>query len=82
MALTVSRRRFIKNTASAASFFIVPRHVLEKGFLAPSDIIQMGFIGNGKLSENLMKRFMETKQARIIAVADPYSVKTTRFRCV
>lgn len=79
MALTVSRRRFIKNTASAASFFIVPRHVLGKGFLAPSDIIQMGFIGNGKLSENLMKRFMETKQARIIAVADPYSVKTTRF---
>ena len=33
-----SRRSFIRNSALAsAGFFIIPRHVLGRGFVAPSD---------------------------------------------
>lgn len=43
-----SRRNFIKNSALAlGAFSIVPRHVLGKGFLAPSDTLTKGIIGVG-----------------------------------
>lgn len=43
-----SRRKFIQNTAlSAAGFFIVPRHVLGRGFVAPSDKLVVAGIGAG-----------------------------------
>ncbi|HSV12037.1 MAG TPA: twin-arginine translocation signal domain-containing protein, partial [Hanamia sp.] len=44
-----SRREFLKNTAiTAAGFMIVPRHVLGgKGFIAPSDKLQLASIGVG-----------------------------------
>lgn len=45
---STSRRSFIKNSAIAASgFFIVPRHVLGKGFTAPSDKLNIASIGAG-----------------------------------
>ena len=43
-----SRRRFLKNTAAVvAGFSIVPRQVLGRGFLAPSDQLTKGIIGVG-----------------------------------
>jgi hypothetical protein len=46
---STSRRRFIsQSTLAAASFFIVPRYVLGKGYTAPSDLFGLGFIGTGK----------------------------------
>ena len=43
-----SRREFLRNTAVASSaFFIVPRHVLGRGFVAPSDKLQIASIGCG-----------------------------------
>ena len=44
---TASRRDFLKKGALAAvgSFFIVPRHVLGKGFIAPSDKLNIAGIG-------------------------------------
>ncbi len=74
-----NRREFIKQTAAVSTFFIVPRHVLGRGYLAPSDMIQMGFIGTGKQSETLLNRFVETKNARIIGIADPHQQKIKRF---
>lgn len=49
-----SRRNFIKTTAlAAAGFMIVPRHVLGgKGFLAPSDRLQVAGIGVGGKGES------------------------------
>jgi predicted dehydrogenase len=49
-----SRRGFIKTTAlAAAGFMIVPRHVLGgKGFLAPSDRLQLAGIGAGGKGES------------------------------
>jgi len=43
-----SRRKFIKNTAyTTGTFFIVPRHVLGKGYVAPSDRLNLASIGCG-----------------------------------
>lgn len=43
-----SRRNFIRQTSLAATgFFIVPRHVLGKGFIAPSDKLNIAIIGGG-----------------------------------
>jgi hypothetical protein len=45
---TGSRRSFIKNTSLAATgFLIVPRHVLGRGFIAPSDKLNIAGIGVG-----------------------------------
>src|SRR6478609_9484898 len=43
-----SRRLFIKNTSIiAGSFFIVPRHVLGRGFVPPSDRLNIAGVGVG-----------------------------------
>ncbi|MBE8722361.1 oxidoreductase [Sphingobacterium sp. Ka21] len=45
-----SRRDFLKKSMlAAASFAIVPRHVLGKGYLAPSDHLTKGIIGVGSM---------------------------------
>jgi predicted dehydrogenase len=43
-----SRRKFLQNgSLAAAGFFIVPRHVIGKGFIAPSDKLNIAAIGTG-----------------------------------
>ena len=57
-----SRRNFIKNTGLAtAGFFIVPRHVLGKGFLAPSDRLTVAGIGVGGKGESDLSSFFNSK---------------------
>lgn len=47
-----SRRKFIRNAALAATgFYIVPRHVLGRGFTAPSDKLNIAGIGAGGKAE-------------------------------
>ena len=42
----ISRKNFIRNTTlSAAGLYIVPRHVLGKGFVAPSDKLYIAAVG-------------------------------------
>jgi predicted dehydrogenase len=50
-----SRRKFIRDSSLAATgFFIVPRHVLGRGFIAPSDKLNIAAIGaGGKGSVNI-----------------------------
>ena len=46
--MAIKRRDFIKNTAIAAGgFFIVPRHVLGRGYTAPSDKLNIAAVGAG-----------------------------------
>ena len=53
-----SRRKFIKNSAVAgAGFFIVPRHVLGRGYVAPSDKLNIAGIGAGGKGESDLKVF-------------------------
>ena len=49
---TISRSTFLKTSALAAGFYIVPRHVLGKGFVAPSDKLYIACIGCGGEGEN------------------------------
>lgn len=43
-----TRRTFVKSVAAVgAAFHIVPRHVLGRGFTAPSDMLRLGAIGIG-----------------------------------
>lgn len=82
-----SRRKFIKQFATiSAGVYIIPRHVLggttQNGirFIAPSDKINLGFIGGGgKQGCLLIKPFYETGQANIAAVSEVYEAKAQRF---
>jgi myo-inositol 2-dehydrogenase / D-chiro-inositol 1-dehydrogenase len=48
MSQSNSRRKFLRNSAVfAAGISIVPRHVLGRGFIAPSDQLTKGIIGVG-----------------------------------
>lgn len=79
---SISRRKFIGNTVSAAlSFSIVPRFVLGGDqFTAPSDKITLGYVGLGKLTNNtLVPRFLEIPEVQILAGADVDSLKMKRF---
>jgi len=49
----VSRRRFVgQATQAAAAFSIVPRHVLGRGYRAPSDTLNVACIGVGGMGRN------------------------------
>ena len=42
----ITRRDFVKTTtATAAAAMIVPRHVLGRGFQAPSDLVNIATVG-------------------------------------
>jgi predicted dehydrogenase len=42
----ISRRQFVKTTAAAGTaFMIVPRHVLGRGYQAPSDLVNIATVG-------------------------------------
>ena len=86
---TLKRRDFVKTAGlGAAGFFIVPRHVLGKGYRAPSDKLNIALIGAGgraeshrdalKGSENLVA-FCDVDDAR---AKDTYEMfpKVPRFK--
>ena len=75
----LNRRDFLKAGAVVSSFMIVPRHVLGRGYRAPSDLIALGFIGCGRQSGGLRNRFLDTQETRIIAASDVYAVKQDAF---
>ena len=79
---TVSRREFVGKAASVlAGFTIVPRFVLGgtrpdgTKYIAPSDIISLGFIGTGKQGRGLTTSFLGTNEARIVALSEVYKAK-------
>jgi predicted dehydrogenase len=65
-----SRRKFIGQSAKAVvAFSILPRFVLGgQGYTAPSDMINLGFIGTGKQGRGLLYNFYD--KANIVAGAD------------
>lgn len=66
-----SRRQFIRNTAVAtAGFFIVPRHVLGRGFIAPSDKLNIAGIGAGGKGQSDLAEFAKSPNVNIIALCD------------
>ena len=77
-----SRRKFIRNTAlTAAGFFIVPRHILGRGFVAPSDRLIVAGIGAGGKGGDDIDHFFKSGKADIgflCDVDDRQSVETRK----
>ncbi|MDJ1482013.1 Gfo/Idh/MocA family oxidoreductase [Cytophagaceae bacterium YF14B1] len=73
-----SRRKFLKNSALAASsFMIVPRHVLGKGFIPPSDKLNIAGIGVGGMGAANLRNLAPTENiVALCDVDDAYAAKT------
>ena len=66
-----TRRNFLKNTSiAAAGFMIVPRHVLGRGYIAPSDKLNIAGIGVGGKGESDLAEFSKSPKANIVALVD------------
>jgi predicted dehydrogenase len=66
-----TRRNFIKGaSAAAASFFIVPRHVLGKGFKAPSDKLNIAAVGSGGKGWSDLTSSWNNGAENIVALCD------------
>src|SRR5262245_43376682 len=64
----VSRRTFVKTVASTgAALAIVPRHVLGKGFTAPSDLLNVAAVGVGGMGRN---NVIASSSQNIVALCD------------
>ena len=68
----MNRRKFVELTASAAmAFTIVPRHVLGKGFVPPSDKITLAYIGVGTQGIRELLPLLAVPEIQVVAVCDP-----------
>jgi predicted dehydrogenase len=77
----LTRRQFLGKASALSAFLIVPRYVLGgPGYVAPSDLINLGFIGTGKQSGGLRNNFLPSGEARIVAACDVYAPKLDQFR--
>lgn len=66
-----NRRDFIKTTAiAAAAFLIVPRHVLGRGYIAPSDRLSIASIGVGGKGKSDIAMFAKSGKATISYLCD------------
>ena len=66
-----SRRSFVKKSAIASSFFIVPRHVLGGvGFNPPSDQLVLAAIGAGGKGSSDIKNASVDGRERVVALCD------------
>ena len=77
-----SRRSFISKASTLiGGFYIVPRYTLGgkktdgTKYLAPSDIISLGFIGTGKQGKGLLNSFLNTNEAKVLAISEIYDAK-------
>jgi hypothetical protein len=67
-----NRRRFLGTAAATAAFTIVPRHVLGgPGVVAPSDKINLAYIGTGTQGLREMMPLLASTDIQIVAVCDP-----------
>ena len=66
-----SRRNFIKKGVVASSIFIVPRHVMGgKGFIAPSDQLNIAAIGSGGKGSSDIRNASVMGRERVTALCD------------
>jgi len=66
-----SRRNFIRNgSLVAAGITIVPRHVLGRGYVAPSDKLNIAGIGAGGKGQSDIANFFKSGNANIVALCD------------
>jgi predicted dehydrogenase len=74
-----SRRKFIQSSSlAAAGFFIVPRHVLGRGHVAPSDKLNIAGIGVGGKGQSDLAEFAKSPNVNIVALADVDDVQAEK----
>jgi predicted dehydrogenase len=67
----LNRRKFIRDaTIASAGFFIVPRHVLGRGYVAPSDKLNIAGIGVGGKGSSDLWEFAKSPKVNIVALCD------------
>ncbi len=69
----IPRRDFIRGTAAAGAFTIVPRRVLGRGHRAPSDTLNVACIGVGGMGTNDVRNVARAGE-NIVALCDVNSV--------
>jgi len=66
-----SRRAFIANTTlTTAGLYIIPRHVLGRGFVPPSDKLNIAGIGIGGKGEGDLAEFSKSPNVNIVSMCD------------
>lgn len=77
----MNRKDFLKTTViSAVGFTILPRHVLAgSGGIAPSDRINLGFIGTGKQAGGLLSGLSKCPETMVLANCDVDRKKLAKF---
>ncbi len=65
----IRRRDFVKATSALGAFTIVPRHVLGRGYRAPSDGVNLACIGVGGQGQSDVRGFAQAG-ANIVAMCD------------
>lgn len=77
----MKRRNFFSQTAMGVlAFTIVPRSVLGgNGYVAPSDRINLGYIGTGKQAFGLVNAINGPKETLVMAACDVYEKKLQHF---
>jgi predicted dehydrogenase len=69
--LTNSRRDFLKKSGiTAGAFYIVPRHVLGRGFVAPSDRLNLASIGAGGKGGSDIRNAHNGGKENVVALCD------------
>lgn len=69
-----TRRKFIRNTSlTTAGFYIVPRHVLGRGYVAPSDRLLIAGVGAGGKGGSNLRHFSAAIKQKYTN-AKPYMV--------
>jgi len=78
----MKRREFIAKSALAAgTITVIPGNVLGRpGYIAPSDRVNLGFLGVGKQSLGLLRSLMSCPETMVLAASDVDRKKLERFK--
>lgn len=76
-----SRRHFLKTLGiTGTAFTIVPRHVLGKGFVAPSDTLYIGGIGAGGKGYSDLAESSKGESVKVVSLCDVDDRRSKRAR--
>lgn len=76
-----SRRKFLQRSAlSVAAFYIVPRHVLGKGFVAPSDKLNIAAVGCGGKGDVNIRQAYNAGSDNLVALCDVDDRQAKKYR--
>ena len=83
MQTHTTRRTFLKQaTVATGGFMIIPRFVIGKGYIPPSDKLTVAFVGTGKQARGLARRFAELPEMEMIAACEVDQQKMALFQKV